>query len=148
MFRVASGECDQAMRDLIVRKIGEIVVIFVDFDDLVQTAALEGQGFGEHLIDGGAANDREMAEIVVIGLKQEGFLLNLIGQLDESQQMMLRKLAAAVVVDFDASNAVTVEGGGAVFAGVWKIPPLSAIENHEWNLDEAEKFGVVAVCTG
>lgn len=116
MLGVASGECEQAMRDLIVRKIGEIVVIFVDFDDLVQTAALEGQGFGEHLIDGGAANDREMAEIVVIGLKQEGFLLNLIGQLDESQQMMLRKLAAAVVVDVDASNAVTVEGGGAVFA--------------------------------
>jgi len=38
--------------------------------------------------------------------------------------------------------------GGAVFAGVWKIFPLPAIENHEWNLDEAEEFGVVAVCTG
>lgn len=30
--------------------------------------------------------------------------------------MMLCKLAAAAVIDVDASNAVTVEGGGAILA--------------------------------
>lgn len=91
-------------------------MIFVDLNDLVQTASFKGQGLGKHLIDGGAANNRKMSEIVVIRLKQQRFLLNLIGELDESQEMMLCKLAPAAVVDVDASNAVTVEGGSAILA--------------------------------
>lgn len=116
MLWVALDQCQQPIRDRKVRKIREIVMIFVDLDDLIQTASFKGQGFGEHLIDGGAANNRKMAEIVVICLKQQRFLLNLIGELDESQEMMLCKLAPAAVVDVDASNAVTVEGGGAILA--------------------------------
>lgn len=70
MLWVALGQCQQSMRDRIVRKIREIVVIFVYLNDLVQTASFKGQGLGEHLIDGGAANHRKMTEIVVIRLKK------------------------------------------------------------------------------
>ena len=70
MLWVALGQCQQSMRDRIVWKIREIVVIFVNLNDLVQTAPFKGQRFGEHLIDGGAANNRKMTEIVVIRLKK------------------------------------------------------------------------------
>lgn len=70
MLRIALGQCQQSMRDRIVRKIREIVVILVDLNDLVQTTSFKSQRFGEHLIDGGAANNRKMTEIVVIRLKK------------------------------------------------------------------------------
>lgn len=69
VFRVVFGELKQAIGDLIVRKIGEIVVIFVDFDDLIQTAFFKSQGLGQHFIDSGAANNREMTDIIVISLE-------------------------------------------------------------------------------
>lgn len=69
MFCVGGGEFEKAIGDLIMWEVGEIVVIFVDFDDLVQTAAFKGQGLVQHLIDSGATNNRKMAKIVVISLK-------------------------------------------------------------------------------
>lgn len=104
------------MGDSVVRVVGKIVVVGVELDDLIQTAGGEAHRFFEHLIDGGAVDDGEVSQIVVVGLVEERFLLDLLRQFDQFQKVMLRKLAPPLIIHVDLSNAVPVESCSPILA--------------------------------
>jgi hypothetical protein len=54
-----------------------VVVVFEDFYDFGEAAAFEAEGLEQHFVDGGAADEREVTEVVVVGLEQQRLLLDL-----------------------------------------------------------------------
>jgi hypothetical protein len=106
---IASGARNDLLGDLKVREVPEMVVVFKDFDDLGEAAGVETECLEKHLVDGGAADEGEVAQIVVVSFEKQRFLFCPLGQLDQPQQMVLCELSSPLVVYVDAADAVPVE---------------------------------------
>ena len=78
-------------------------------DDLVLTASFEAECFKQHLIDCRAADHREVPQVVVECLEKERLLIYFFGQLYQSQQRVLGELSPPLIVDVDATDAVSIE---------------------------------------
>jgi hypothetical protein len=74
---LAPGRAQHRLGHLVVREVAEVVVVFEDFYDFWETAAFEAEGLEQHFVDGGAADEREVTEVVVVGLEQQRLLLDL-----------------------------------------------------------------------
>ena len=92
-----------------------MVVVFKNFDDLGETAVIETECFEKHFVDGGAADEGEVADIVVVCFEKQRFLFCPLGELDQAQQMVFRELSSPLVVYVDSADAVPVEAGCTVF---------------------------------
>lgn len=55
-----------------------------------------------------------MTEVVVVCFEEEWFILDLFGETDEFEQVLLCELASPLVVYVNSSDAVAVEGGGGL----------------------------------
>lgn len=113
---VASCQLDDCFGDAVLRKVAQVIVVFKNLEDLLQAASFKAERLLEHFIDGCAANDGEMTQVVVVRFEEEGLLIHLLGQLDQSQQVMLSELPPSLLVYVDPPDTVTVETGSPVIA--------------------------------
>lgn len=102
-------------------------MILEDLEHLGEGSLFEAKGFLQHFVDCSAADDREVAQVVVVSLEEQRQLTRFFSQLAKSDEVVLCEFAPALVVDVDSPDGVTVE----VFCSVQLLHlPLGSFLNY------------------